>query len=99
MTNPGMNYIPGGVIRWEDDAAPAFSVYEQLRLRPGVWATLGQNITHGALGISGTPWAPLRGHEDIEIDYQPVDDGEYGVLYDVQARFIDDEEQDQPHAR
>lgn len=85
MTDRGLNYMPGGVIRWEGDTAP--SLLDQLHARPGVWAVVGENITGDSLGWSGTPWASLRGLDGIEIHVSPVDDGEYGVLYEVRVRF------------
>ncbi len=86
-SGPELNHISGGVIRWEgaENSQVAVPLAEQLRQRAGAWAVIGQNVTADNLSSPLTPWAQLNDVADIEVECRPVDDGEFGVLYDIYA--------------
>lgn len=76
----------GRVIAWRD--APTWpSLVDELRSRPGAWALVCESAPE-AVAVAFIERYGLRG-DSIEHRVQPVDDGPYGVLYDIEARYVD----------
>jgi hypothetical protein len=73
------------VLRWVDQDPPPLA--DQLRARPGVKAVVDERLPNPVAAVTVAQLRRLLGHE-FEVDCEPVDDGPYGVLYDVTAFYI-----------
>lgn len=84
--NEILDYMPGRVIRW----GPAYrepSLGEQLKTHPGQWGVIGEKIPGDVLQDR---LRSLSLGDQFEVTAEPYDDGPYGVLYEISARYIDE---------
>lgn len=78
------------VIRWTDGHHPE-PLYDQLRRRPNRWAVVAEDLRSSEVGARLDRIEFFLG-EGFEVWAQTTDDGEYGVIYEIQASYIGAEE-------
>jgi hypothetical protein len=73
------------VLRWADGyEGPRLE--DQLRARPGVKAVVEESQPSSVTGLVVQQLRARLG-SDFEVHCEPVDDGPYGVLYDITATY------------
>lgn len=74
----------GRVLSWQDGGGPTLN--DELRSRPGIWAVVATRVHSSSISY-------FRGQLYLDIDLFEVhvratDDGEYGPLYEIAARYV-----------
>lgn len=83
-----LDFITGRVIRWEGE--PDLTLEDELRARPGHWATVGEYVTGAAFVGEHTPWRDLRDTPGFMFEMTPMGTGMFKKLYRVRACYVEE---------
>lgn len=76
-------------ICWDDGTPHVPPLADILRTRPGAWAVVAKHVGGHEVQYR-VNCVDLDADEGFEVRALPVDDGERGVIYEVQARLLDE---------